>query len=122
MTVPSLVLSQVHPYRLLKLGCGHMMCCTCMTGMMTANINDGKIDGNQMACPLRAPVGTCEHTFGDTEIKSLLADVDILRSQEGQAGETLLAKYTRFARDKMVERNPNLRWCIRPGACMKLAH
>jgi len=88
--------------------CGHRMCHECLYGMLQADINDNRMAKDEvMGCPLRSE--GCSHRFSHCEILHWL---DVVRPEGNTA---LKDKYERFVSSNRAQKNPNARWCLRPG-------
>ena len=106
--------------------CGDAFCRSCVAGYLIANINDGKV--LELRCPMYgvAPECVCERIY-EGEVEAMLGRVRReAREQLGSAGEgkgdegedgevPLLAKYKRFVRNRLAERDPSALWCPTAG-------
>jgi hypothetical protein len=83
--------------KIARLTCGHSFCEDCLLGYLENRIGGGVVE-------IICPESECGKRIEETEIIGW-----IWRKRE------LILKYERFKRNRRIEKDPNLRFCSRPG-------
>ncbi|CAD8113857.1 unnamed protein product [Paramecium sonneborni] len=78
------------------LNCRHEFCKQCLQNYLDNKINNGQV--LEIECPQQK----CDNYFNDEIIKSLVNDEQY-------------QKYEKFKRQKLLDRDETVRWCVRPG-------
>lgn len=76
--------------------CGHQICLTCFREFILQSV----YSGNALRIP--CPEDGCMYQIYEEEVKQFLSPADF-------------AKYLQFKKNKLLEQDDNVRWCIAPG-------
>ncbi len=80
--------------------CAHKFCKQCIVGFLSVSIPEGKVMNLKCWQP------DCKELFTDNDIENVLSASD---------NKQLYVKYLKFKRIKLLNSNPNIRWCPKPG-------
>jgi E3 ubiquitin-protein ligase RNF14 len=78
--------------------CSHKFCKECIIGFLSVSVPEGKVTN------LKCWQSGCEELFTDKDIENVLSASD---------NKKLYVKYLKFKRIKLLNSNPNVRWCPR---------
>ena len=78
--------------------CGHCFCQECLSLYVATSIHEGKTSGGTLRCP----IDKCAVPFDESLIQNLASPGD-------------WAKHLRFVNARIVNEDPLLRWCPKPG-------
>lgn len=107
----------------LKLQCGHDICKGCLGGMLQTEIEENKMAKVPLGCPMRHD--GCRHHFTREEVHHWLSVTHPIEFTNDfgievhpnvlEQNRALHAKYDRFMESNEAKKDPDVRWCIKPG-------